>query len=835
MSTFFNDIKYGIRQLIKSPGFTAVAVVSLALGIGAGTAVFSLVNAILLRSLPVKDPRALRVLTWTAPPLRNTNFWYGRPSDAPGGRMAAKVFSYPMYNRFREQVTGQAEVFGFAEFTDTGLSPLTVMAGGQASSARGLMVSGNFFQGLGLTPLLGQGLTPEHDPPEAEPVTVISYAAWQQRFNGDPQVLGQSVTLNNHSFKIIGVLPREFSGLVTGYRCDYYLPFSQQPQMCPNCPLTSDNIYWVQAMARLAPGTDEAQLKSALAVLFAQSVQGALFDNIENTAQVVIEDGRGGPLAPRVTLAKPLWLLTGLVGILLLVTCVNLAGLMLARGLKRHHEMAVRAALGAGRGCLIRQHLVEGLLIALAGAAGGLMLAVWGKTVLIRLLWPVDITLDVPSDMRVFWFAIGVSVATALLAALMPAWRATRASAITVLRDRSGAGLSRLRWGRALVAAQMGLSLLVLAGAGLFARTLINLYRVETGFHAKDLLVFKIDATQAGYQGQALVDFYEQVRSSLEALPGVNAVANSNYLLLSGKPMSSGTVRLNRINATDAALRVQAMHISDSFLSTLGIPLRRGRHFRATDRASRAKVVIVNQTLARTIFPNEDPIGRTWFKDQEEYEIVGVCADIKDTSLKKPAEPTVFYPYRWLPQNVPPQLVWAYYAVKTSQDPWTLLPAVRKVVSSLDPAIPLTDIKTQAVQLDQSIARERCFASLALSLAFLAMLLSCIGLYSIMAYSVTRRINEIGLRMALGATTGRVAWTILRSALLMVIAGTALGVPVFLATVRIIHSYLFGIEPYDPVTLTIAIILLTGVAMLATCLPARRAAKVDPMVALRYE
>ena len=829
MSTFVNDIKYAFRQLQKSPGFTAVAVISLALGIGAGTSIFSLFDSLMLRSLPVKDARALRVLTWAAPQLHNANFWYGRPSDKPGGRMTANVFTYPVYNRFREQVAGQAEVFGFAEFTD--ISPMTVLAGGQASTVMGLMVSGNFFRGLGLTALIGQSLTPEHDKSDAEPVTVISYAAWQKHFNGDSNVLGRTVMLNNNSFKIIGVLPKGFHGLVTGYRCDYYIPFSSQPQMCPNCPLTSDNLYWVQVMARLTPGTDELQFKSLLDVLFARSVQEAVPDNIENTAQIVMENGRGGPLTPRHALAKSLWLLLGLVGVLLLVTCVNLAGLLLARGVRRNHELAVRAALGAGRLALIRQLLIESLLIALAGAGLGLILALWGRTVLIRLLWPGDVTLNVQSDMRIFWFAVAVSAAIALLAGLIPALRSTRGGAASVLRERSASGLSALRWGRLLVSVQMGLSLLLLMGAGLFARTLINLYRVNTGFNTRDLLVFKIDATRAGYEGRKLIDFYEQVRSSIEALPGVNAASASNYALLSGD-ISQTSVS---VRGSDTPLRVQEMHISDSFLPTLGIPLLRGRNLRAADTVNQAKVVMVNQTLARTFFPNDNPIGQRIVREQQEYEIVGVCDDIKCISIKTSTEPTIFYPYCWLTRNVPPQLAWAYYQVQTSQDPMTLVPAVRKVVSGIDPAIPLTDVKTQTVQLDESIANERCFASLAMALALMAVVLSCVGLYSIMAYNVSRRINEIGLRMALGATAVNVLWSVLRSALLVVAAGIAVGVPAVFATIRVVRSYLFGIEPYDPVTFGIVIFTLMTVSLLATWLPARRAAKVDPMVALRYE
>jgi predicted permease len=832
MTTIWNDVKYSLRQFRRAPGFTATAMVSLGLGIGASTAVFSLLNSIMLRSLPVKDPYALRVLTWSAPPLRNTNFWYGRSTGEPGGRISANVFTYPMYSRFRDHLAGRAEAFGFTEFTS--LSPLTVLAEGQASTARALMVSGNFFQALGLSPVIGRGLTPDQDRPDAEPVTVISYAAWQQRFRGDPQVLGQTVMLNNHGFKIIGVLPKEFHGPVTGYRCDYYVPFASQPQMCPNCPLTSDCICWVQTMIRLAPATDQAQLQASLDVLFAQGVQAALYDPAANTAHVSVEEGRGGPLTPRVTLAKSLWLLVGLAGMLLLITCVNLAGLLSARGLRRQHELTVRAALGAGEGRLVCQHLTEGLLIAAAGAGLGLLLAAWGKGALLRLLWPAEVTLDAPWDLRVLGFAILMSTVTALSATLGPAWRSSPGSAAAVLRDRSASSASGLGWGRVLVSVQMGLSLLVLAGAGLFARTVINLYRVETGFDSRGLLVFKIDATQAGYTGQSLMPLYERVRSSLEALPGVSRVAASNYPLLGGR-ISTTVVRVSGSDQANVQRRVQELHISDSFLSALGIPLLYGRTFQAEDATGETKAVIVNQTLARRFFGDASPIGQRIVREPNTYEIVGVCEDFRCTGLKEAIEPTLFYPYGQLPQHVPSPFVWAYYEVQTSRDPWALVPGVRSVVSGLDPTLPVTEVKTQARQLDESIARERCFAFLALTLAFLAVLLSCIGLYSIMAYSVTRRTREIGVRIALGATARGVAWTVLRSALLTVAVGIAIGVPVFFAAMRLVRSYLFGVKPCDVTTLMIAVVLLAGVGILASWLPARRAAKVDPMEALRTE
>ena len=830
MTTIVHDVRYGLRMLVKSPGFTTVAVLSLALGIGANTAIFSLLDAILLKSLPVRNPQALRVLTWVGD-IQPANASYCRLTTTPAGQTAANVFTYPTYCEFRDRSAGQAEVFAFSEFSQ--FASLAVLARGQASTAHGLMVSGNFFHGLGVSALLGQTITPEHDQPQAEPVAVISHAAWQRLFGLDPDVIGQTVMLNRNSFTVIGVLPRGFTGLVAGYRSDFYVPLASQPLMRPDCPLASSNHWWVQVMARLAPGVEDRQVRASLDVLFNQTAQRYSSNASPKPlgTRIVVEDGSGGPLAARQYLTKSLGLLMGMVGVILLVACVNLAGLLLARGTARQHEMAVRVALGAGRWRLVRQSLTESLLIALAGAGLGLFLASWGKAILFHLLWPSNVEIDLRSDYRVFGFALVVSVVAALLFGLLPALRSAGVSPMSSLKGRSTLGGPRLSLGRVLVSIQVGLSVILLVGAGLFARTLVNLYRIDTGFRTENLLVFKLDASKAGYHDASLVNYYEQVRASLSALPGVQAVANSNLRLLTGWMNNSVALVPGRADAPETRVPFLGLTVSDSFLSTMAIPLLVGRDFNAGDTEDATKVVIVNRTLAREAFAEANPIGKVLTINSRDYQIVGLCGDFTYASLKKAPEPTVFYPCRQQPGTLRAM----HYEVRTALDPMSLVPGIRSAIAGLDRNIPLEDIKTQAIQLDESISRERCFAWLASALGLLAVLLTCLGLYGLMAYNVSHRTGEIGLRMAVGAGPWDVARPILREAVLLAAAGLAVGIPVSLGLTQLIRANLYGVGPHDSVTLVGVVVLLTGVAVLAAWIPARRAAKVDPMVALRHE
>lgn len=825
MTTLWQDVRYGLRTLAKSPGFAAVAVISLAVAIGANTAVFSLYNSLMLKPLPVRDPGQLRVLTWRGD-IR-TQVTHCRVFLLPTGETSGNVVSYPFYRTLQEKTTDVADLFAFSEFSL--FDPLTVGAGAETFTAPGLIVSGNFFEGLGLRAHAGRTIAPDDDRSEAEPVAVISHAAWQRCFKGDPQAIGQTVLLNRHGFTIVGVLPQGFLGLVGGSRCDFYVPMSAQALVRPDCPLAAASPWWVQIMARLSPEADDQQFATMVNGLFAQAVAAEGLKGSDKPVRMVVEDGSGGPREPRQSLTKSLPVLMGIVGIVLLVACANLASLLLARGASRCQEMAVRAALGAGQGRLVRQCLTESVLVSFAGAAGGLLLAMWVRQILLRMFWPSQVVVDLRNDARVLGFTMMICMASSLLFGLLPALRASRIEPGAFLKERASGGLSRMRLGACMVSIQTALSLLLLVGAGLFVRTLVNLYRVETGFNTSNVLVFQVDARKAGLEGQRLVDCCEQVRASIAALPGVQAVANSNILLLS-RWMNNSQARISG-RSQEESIPILGLSVSDSFLSTMRIPLLLGRDFRPSDDETGPRVILVNETLARRGFPDENPVGRTLTINTRDYEIVGVFGDITYADLKKSVEPTVFYPYR---QDAGP-IQRMFYEVRTASDPMALAAGIRKVVAGVDRNLAMADIKTQAIQRDESIAQERSFAMLASGLALMAALLSWIGLYSVMAYHVTRRTGEIGIRMALGATPRSVAWPILRGSLLTAVAGVALGLPAALAGARIVRSYLFGVESHDPATMGVAIVLLLAIAMLAAWFPARRAAKIDPMAALRYE
>ncbi len=825
MTTLWQDVRYGLRTLAKSPGFTAVAVVSLALAIGADTAVFSLYNSVMLKPLPVRNPGQLRVLTWRGD-IR-TQVTYCRVFLLPTGETSGNVVSYPLYRTLREKTTAVADLFAFSEFSL--FDPLTVGVGTETFTAPGLIVSGNFFEGLGLRAHAGRTIAPDDDRSEAEPVAVISHAAWQRCFKGDLQAIGRTVLLNRHGFTIIGVLPQGFLGPVGGSRCDFYVPMSAQALVRPDCPLAASSPWWVQVMARLSPAANEEQFATMVNGLFAQAVAAEGLKGSDKPVRMVVEDGSGGPREPRQSLTKSLPILMGIVGIVLLVACANLASLLLARSASRRQEMAVRAALGAGQGRLLRQCLTESVLVSFAGTVGGLLLATWARQILLRLFWPSQVVVDLRNDARVLGFTTMICVASTLLFGLLPALRASRIQPGAFLKERASGGLSRMRVGTCMVSIQTALSLLLLVGAGLFVRTLANLYRVETGFNTNNLLVFKLDGHKAGLKGQRLADCYEQVRASIAALPGVQAVANSNILLLS-RWMNNSQAQISG-RSQDESMPILGLSVSDSFLSTMGIPLLLGRGFSPSDDEAGPRVILVNETLTHRAFPDENPVGKSLTINGRDHEIVGVFGDITYADLKRAVEPTVFYPYRQDTESIGRM----FYEVRTASDPMALVASIRKVVAGVDRILPMAEIKTQAIQLDESIAQERSFAMLASGLALMAVLLSWIGLYSVMAYDVTRRTGEIGIRMALGATPRRVAWPILRGSLLTAVAGVALGLPAAVAGARIVRSYLFGVESHDPVTMGVAVVLLLAIAMLAAWVPARRAAKVDPMVALRHE
>jgi len=818
------DLRYALRTLTRSPGFAAVAVLSLALGIGVNTTIFSLLNAVMLRSLPVRNPHELRVVNWVGRNPEVSNYTGDGMGRTATGLTYSGSFPYPAYRDFRDRGTGFADVFAFFP-----LSNITAIVPGQAGVAMGLMVSGNFFAGYGAQTLIGRPIAPEDDRPAAAPVAVITYRCWERYFSLDPGVIGQSVTLNQNAFTIIGVLARGFAGPLVGDPFDFYIPLSAQPQMAPTRPLGSGKHWWVQIMARLAPDANEAHAQASLDVLFRQALSAS--DTKMERPGIWLEDGRRGPLKTRQQIGQPLWALLAVVGLLLLIVCANLAGLLLARGAARQHEMAVRAAMGANRGRLIRQSLTESMVLSLAGGCLGLVLAAWGKAGLPALLarFQENIQFDTSLDANVLGFTFGVAIVATLLSGLLPALRASRVDPAAGLKDRSALGSPRLRLGKVLVSVQVGLSVLLVVVAGLLIQTFANLSRVDPGFDPENLVVFRLNAGQAGYKGTQLENFFENVRRSLAVIPGVRSVALSDLALMGGGLSSSGISIPGRAAGLNEHLQACQLIVSDSFFATMGIRMLQGRDFGPADTATSPKIAVVNESFARSFLPNKNPVGQAFDSEPYTYQIVGVCRDAKYNNLRNEIQPTMYFPYSQYPVNS------MYFEVRSVLPALALAPAIRKVVAAVDPKIPVADLRTQQQLLDNSVLPERLFASLCSFLALLAVLLSYIGLFGLMAYNVARRSGEIGIRMALGARPGDVARPIVREALLLAAAGLAAGVPIALALARIIRGALYGVEPYDPTTIVGGSVILLVIAGLAAWIPARRAAKVDPITALRCE
>jgi predicted permease len=814
MRALINDIKYAFRQLRKNPGSTSVAVLSLALGIGANTAIFSLLNAVMLRSLPVPRAQELRVIDFEAEGYSFSSFYGGNGS---------RSFPYPAYASFRDQAKGFKELFAFScLYNITAVSPIG------ARTTNGLMVSGNFFSGYGAQALIGRTITPEDDKPEAAPVAVITYRAWERYFGADPYAIGSTVALNKTVFTIVGVLPQSYVAPIIGDPADFYVPLvAAQPQLKPGWSPASTEHWWVQIVARRDLETNEIQARDSLNLLFNQFLETSR-DSLTQP-KILLKDGKCG-LGGWQT-AEPLWVLQALVALILFIACANLASLLLARGASRRHELAVRAAMGAKRRHLMRQSFVESLLLSICGAGIGLLFSLWIKTGLLRffIAQETDLHLDVPMDIRVLAFTLVVAAMTTFLCGIIPALQAACVQPLAGLKDNRTQAAPRLRIGKALIAIQMALSMLLVLGTGLLVQTLIHLHRVDPGFDVENLLVFRVNPGQAGYKDQDLLGFYEQTRQTLAGIPGTRSVAFSSTCLLSGGMESGGFDIPGRSDLTRFQRQAHMLMVSDNFLKTMGIHLLSGRHFNASDNPNTGRVVIVNETFARTFFPQEDVLGKRFKRGENEYQIIGLCRDAAYANLRDTVPPTLYFPSAQHPRGR------MTFAVRSVVPPMSLVSTVRSRLAQIDRNIPLEEVTTQQQVIKESVSSERLFSILCGILSCLALSLCCIGLYGLMTYNVTRRTSEMGIRMAFGARPWDVACPILCEALVLAATGVAIGLPLALAVTQLMRSVFFGIKPYDPLTVTGSVALLLAIAVLAAWIPARRAAKTDPMEALRYE
>jgi predicted permease len=825
MTTLINDIKYSFRQLHKSPGFTAVAIISLALGIGVNTAIFSLLNAVWMKSLPVENPHELRIVNWSGQNWSLSN-WTGMTRKCPNGAALVGSFPYPMYRDIKEQVEGCSDVFAFYDLMD-----LTTVGPAGAATTVGMMVSGDFFNGYGAQALIGRTLQPSDESSGAEPVAVITYRWWEKEYNLDPQVLGQIIMVNKHPFTIVGVMPRSYCGPQIGDMANIYVPMSSQPLLNPGHPLDARDHWWANIMVRIKPGANESQIQAAVEVLFLQILSAPEQKSHMDNPHIVLEDGSRGILAIRHKIAQGLILLMVAVGLVLLIACANLAGLLLARGAARQQELTIRAAMGAGRWRLIRQLLTESLVLSLTGAGLGLLISVWIKAAVLGFIPTIfdSFHINVSIDMRVLSFTLCAAILTTLLFGMLPSLRVTRINLCSNLKSQRSLGIPGLRLGKVLVAAQVSLSVLLLVGTGLLMQTMINLYRTNLGFNTDKMLVFRLNPSQAGYQDASSVRFYDQVEAEIAGLPRVKSVALSSKSLLGGWIASNAFSIPGHIKPENQNMQADILNISEAFFQTMGIPLLRGRNFKRTDTPSQPRVVIINEAFVRKYFPKEDPLGQTIRMGNTDYQIVGLCGDAKYNKVQREIEPTMYFSHR---QANPESM---FFEIRTADDPLILVSAVRKIVAGLDRTIPLEYVSTQSQLFKESIAPERIFTYLCSSLALLGILLSFTGLYGLLAYMITCRTGEIGVRMALGARPKDVAWPVIRNALWLAGFGLIVGIPFALGFVRILRSILFGVNPHDPITIVASIFLILSVAALAAWIPARRAAKIDPMKALRYE
>ncbi len=835
MGTLWQDIRYGVRMLRKNPGFTAVAVLTLALGIGANTAIFTLIEALLLKSLPVKDPQQLALVTLEA--------FYGRNA----------AFSYPLYEQWRDGSQSFSGLFAAAR----GRYRMTVdgAEGDETERVGAQAVSGNFFHVLGVSAALGRTLTPEDDRPgHPQAVAVLSYGFWQRRFGLDPAVIGKTIRLEDAAVTIVGVAPRGFSGFELGSRPDLWLPMQATPLVEGEGRtrlLANEGSQWLQIMGRLKPGVSREQARAELDVTY-QRLSGEQAAHMSEKdrqqflkQRIDLETGGTGYSRLRWEYRRPLLLLMGIVGLVLLVACANLAGLLLARGAARGRELGVRAALGASQFTLIRQLAAESLLLALVGATLGLLVAHWGAQLLAHYAVPgygASVLLDLRLDLRILAFTFLASALAGVLFGLLPAWRNSRLDLTTTLKNQTGlaGGEGGQFWNKVLVVSQIAVTCCLLIGAGLFVRTVQKLKALDVGLNPENLLTFELDLGK-GYDRSRRGDFYGEVLRRVESLPGVRSACCSNIQSLGGSESGYGPYQVVPAGRDlSEGLEVRGTGVTRDYFATMGIPLRRGRAFGPQDEPADPvgptsqvpRPVIVDETIARKLFGDANPVGQFLRSDESgpPLEVIGVAQDVIHKSLRGGPRPSVY--------SIPApnrRNGLSFFHVRTVGNPLTIAGGIRQVVRELDPKVEVTDLQTMNALIDGQLFRERSLSSVVGFFSLLALVLACLGLYGTLSYSVVRRTREIGVRMALGARRQTVLTLVVRQGLKLVLIGIGVGLGAALAATRLVSSLLYGVTATDPTTFVGVSLVLIAVSLIACGLPARRAARIDPMTALRYE
>ncbi len=841
LSELGQDVRYGFRTMAANKAFSALAVLLLALGIGANTAIYSFMESILLRSLPVADPESLVVLNWhSRPPYDGNKEWVHVIHGVQGilwpgdkGALVSGMFPYGAFETLREKNSVFSTLFGYFN----GLNR-TLAVRGQAASASAEFVTGEYFRGLQVSPAVGRLIDSEDARSGAAPVAVISFATSQQRFGGPSNAIGQPILVDNIPFTVIGVAPPEFFGVDPAAAPDLYLPLYANVLLdgAGAARMYGDgNFYWIEMMGRLRPGVSMAQAQAALAPRFHQWVATTAKTGGERAKlpALILNPGAEGLGSLRRQYSKPLYVLLLMVGLILAIACANIANLLLARAAARRREMAVRLSLGAGRFRIVRQLLTESVMLASLGGAFGVLFAIWGVRSLTFLLahGQENFTLHAELNWNVLGVTAALSVVCGLLFGLAPAIQSTRPDVLPALKDGRGGGSHHRHVQHLLVVAQIAISFLILVAAGLFVRTLDKLHSVQLGYARENILLFSLNARQAGHRAPEIATFYANLRKRFESIPGVSSATLSQSSIISAGHAGGayrGTVKIGAVTIQGASV----MAAGSRFLTTMQIPILAGREIDDRDQPGSMPVAVISQRLARTYFGNENPVGRriTFMDEKRDLEIVGVSANLRYGGLKEEESPmTVFAAAsQFSPDRVT-------YALRTVGDPLRYVRSVHEIVREADSRIPVTNVVTQAAEIDRTISREVTFAKLCTGFAVLALLIACVGLYGTMSYSVARQIGEIGIRMALGAQRGVVVWMVLRRVLLLAAVGLAISMPAALIGTRLVKSFLFETQPNDPGTLALAGVVLLSAAILAGYAPAMRASRIDPLAALRHE
>jgi putative ABC transport system permease protein len=836
MQTLLQDVRYGLRMLAKNPGFTLIAVLTLALGIGANTAIFSLLNQVLLRRLPVRNPEELVVLKSPGP--KHGHVW----SDGDD----SEIFSYPLYKGLAKNTTVFNGVLARFEFS------ASIASHGQTDRGSGELVTGNYFEVLDVRPALGRVLSPADDDVQgAHPVLVLSHAYWERHFGGDAGVLNQTILVNNTEMTIVGVAQAGFTGIQVGQTPDIFVPMTMKAQMTPiRNGLDEWNDSFLAVLARRKPGVSMEQAQAGINVdypgLLEQQAATIKMPAVGKERQeflgkgIVLSPGAQGRTTTQRDSGPALMALFAMVVLVLLIACTNVANLLLAKAAARQREFAIRSALGASPGRMMRQLLVESFLCALGGGVLGLILGVWIMNILTQAVVSEAMVQGITAkvDGSVLGFAAAATVVSALLFGLIPAWRATRTGVSQMMKDQgstTSAGVSHVRFRKFLVAGQVAFTLLLLTGGALFSRTLWNLRKQNLGLSTENLITFSIAPQLSGYDEAKTVALVDQLRERLGAVPGVLGVGSSQIPILTGTDMGANITVEGRQNLDTDDRHVNYDAVSPNYFSTMRVPLLTGREFNAGDTTTNTKVAIINEAMAKEFFPKRNPIGVHFALGsgndvKPNIEIVGVVKDTKESHVRDAERPYFYRPYSQFGK-----LFGMSFYVRSQQDPLLIANTLRETVRGADANLPVYDLKTVQRVVDEDLFAERVIAGLSAAFGGLAALLAALGIYGVLAYLVVQRTREIGIRVALGAASGHVRGLVFKEVGGMVLAGAVVGLPLAYGLARLSESLLYGVHAGDVPVYAASLGIICLVALAACYIPSRRATRIDPIVALRYE